>query len=51
MESQKVNVRVLIVDYVIATWGTIKKLDFSTPFGDSSWHALPILPKLADILA
>ena len=27
------------------------KLIFSTPLGDSSWHALPNLPKLADISA
>jgi len=33
------------------TWGNQKKLHFSTPLGDSSWHALPNLPKLADILA
>ena len=37
--------------HIVATWGTIKKLNFSTPLGDSSWHALPNLPKLADILA
>ena len=28
-----------------------KKLKNSTPLGDSSWHALPNLPILADILA
>ena len=37
--------------YIAAAWETIKKLIFSTPLGDSSWHALPNLPKLADILA
>ena len=37
--------------HIVATWGTLKKLNFSTPLGDSSWHALPNLPKLADILA
>ena len=37
--------------HIVATWGTIKELNFSTPLGDSSWHALPNLPKLADILA
>ena len=37
--------------HIVATWETIKKLKNSTPLGDSSWHALPNLPKLADILA
>ena len=37
--------------HIVATWGTLKKLNFSTPLGDSTWHALPNLPKLADILA
>ena len=37
--------------HIVATWETIKELKSSTPLGDSSWHALPNLPKLADFLA
>ena len=37
--------------HIVATWETIKKLKNNTPLGDSSYHALPNLPKWLDILA
>ena len=37
--------------HIVTTWESIKKLKNITPLGDSSWHALPNLPILVDILA
>ena len=37
--------------HIVATWNTIKQKILMTPLGNSTWHALPNLPKLADILA
>ena len=47
--SKSTNIGPMV--HIVTTWETIKKLKNSTPLGDSSWHGLPNLPKLADFLA